>query len=390
MRILFLTADYPELLQSLAPADRQAGYAALVARRNASLFARLDYLVDALAVLGHRADAFYVNNLPLQERWIAEHGASALPGGVARRAVYRLRRTASSARVALNHRFGDGTLAPAPDARFDTRNPRMLDIVERQIRSLRPDVVYNLDPVLIDGRFLAGLKPVYGALVGQIAAPYPQEMDWRPYDLVISSLPNFVARFAAAGVNAAALPLYFAPQVLSEIGPRNRDVPLSFVGSVTRAHGGRRRFLEQIAEALPLAFHGTLLGEPAGTPLARAYRGPAWGRGMYEVLGRSMLTLNRHIDIAESYANNLRLYEATGMGACLLTERGRNLHELFEPDREVVTYEGIEDCIEKTRYYLARPEAASVIAMAGQKRCLADHTVMRHAERMAAILSTRL
>ena len=45
------------------------------------------------------------------------------------------------------------------------------------------------------------------------------------------------------------------------------------------------------------------------------------------------IVVNRHIDVAEGYANNMRLYEATGMGALLITDRGRNLGELFEPGR---------------------------------------------------------
>ena len=111
---------------------------------------------------------------------------------------------------------------------------------------------------------------------------------------------------------------------------------------------------------------------------------------MYVALARSRLTLNRHIDIADGYANNLRLYEATGMGACLVTEKRRNLPELFEPGREVLVYDSVDECIELCRYHLARPNEAAVIAEAGRRRCLADHTVERHAGKLATILRERL
>jgi hypothetical protein len=48
------------------------------------------------------------------------------------------------------------------------------------------------------------------------------------------------------------------------------------------------------------------------------------------------VALNRHIAAAEGHANNMRLYEATGVGTCLLTDRGSNLGELFEVGREVI------------------------------------------------------
>jgi spore maturation protein CgeB len=399
MRILFLATDYPDVLQAIygsaqAGRDQDTGYAALAARRNETLFIRCDYLTDALRALGHDADAFYINNLPLQLAWLREAGIVdrpwISPGATVSRAVFRLRRIGSHARLLLNRVVGDGTLAPAPAAIFDTRNPLVCEIIAQQIERLRPDVVYNFDPVLVDGQFLEGLNHHYGSLVAQIASPFPDAMDWQPYDLVISSLPNFIAQFEQTGVPAAYLPLYFPPQVLKEIGEAPRDLPLSFVGSVSRVHEGRRRFLKQIAEALPLAFYGTLLGEGEATSLAKAYHGPAWGREMYEILGRSRITLNRHIDIANCYSNNLRLYEATGMGACLVTERGRNLAELFEPGREVVAYDDVEHCIDLCRYYLAHPQEAATIAAAGQQRCLADHTVGRYAERLITILRKRL
>ena len=396
MRILFLTVDYPDVVQSIYcdMNDRNQDYATLAARRKESLFSRLDYLTDALGALGHDAHAFHVNNLPLQLAWLRQTGKAARPwlsaAQAARRADFRLRRIGSRARVLLNRLTGDGTLVPAPAATFDARNPLILEIVAQQIERLRPDIVYSFDPVLIDGQFLRALKQHYGALVAQIASPFPDQMNWRPYDLVLSSLPNFVAQFERGGVPAAYLPLYFAQQILKEIAIGPRDLPLSFVGSVSRVHGERRRFLEQVAEALPLAFYGTLRGEGETTPLAKAYRGPAWGRDMYDVLGRSQITLNRHIDVADGFSNNLRLYEATGMGACLVTERGSNLAELFEPGREVVAYDSVEHCIELCRYYLTHAQETATIAAAGQQRCLADHTVGRYAERMMSILRTRL
>ena len=64
---------------------------------------------------------------------------------------------------------------------------------------------------------------------------------------------------------------------------------------------------------------------------------------MYRVLARTRVAMNRHGDIAEGHANNMRLFEATGAGALLATEAADNLPELFEPGREVLAYRDADD-----------------------------------------------
>jgi spore maturation protein CgeB len=111
---------------------------------------------------------------------------------------------------------------------------------------------------------------------------------------------------------------------------------------------------------------------------------------MYRVLARSRITINTHIDVADGYANNLRLYEATGMGALLVTDRGRNLADLFEEGVEVIAYENAAECRDLIRYYLDRTDEASAIAAAGQERTLASHTWDDRMARLVGILEPRL
>jgi spore maturation protein CgeB len=111
---------------------------------------------------------------------------------------------------------------------------------------------------------------------------------------------------------------------------------------------------------------------------------------MYEVLARSRVALNRHIDIADGYANNMRLYEATGVGALLVTEARRNLAELFEPGGEVVAYEDESDLVEKLRHYLADDGERMRVAAAGQARTLREHTYANRIGELAAMLEARL
>jgi spore maturation protein CgeB len=105
---------------------------------------------------------------------------------------------------------------------------------------------------------------------------------------------------------------------------------------------------------------------------------------MYRILGESKIVVNRHGEVAQGFANNMRLYEATLMGAVLVTEDAENLHKLF-PSCTVWTYHPgePEDLVAKVRWLLANPTDANEIAGAGRKITLHEHTF---AKRMRYVL----
>ena len=91
---------------------------------------------------------------------------------------------------------------------------------------------------------------------------------------------------------------------------------------------------------------------------------------MYDVLRRSKITLNFHINIAEGWANNMRLYEATGVGAMLLTDRQRNLNDIYADGREIASYSTVAECISSIGFYLADERTRNAVAAAGQRKAL--------------------
>jgi spore maturation protein CgeB len=111
---------------------------------------------------------------------------------------------------------------------------------------------------------------------------------------------------------------------------------------------------------------------------------------MLRLLARARIVLNRHGRVAAEYANNMRLYEATGMGALLLTEDKRNIGELFEPGTEVVVYEDKRELVDLVSYYLEHEEERRRIAAAGQRRTLRDHTYAVRMRELAEILDAYL
>jgi spore maturation protein CgeB len=71
---------------------------------------------------------------------------------------------------------------------------------------------------------------------------------------------------------------------------------------------------------------------------------------------------------------HLREFEAPMCGACYCTGYTDELAEMFEPEKEVITYRDSYELLDKVKYYLAQPADRVRIREAARKRALADHT----------------
>lgn len=260
-----------------------------------------------------------------------------------------------------------------------------------QIAQVRPQVLYFQDLNVATREFLAAARPHVDLIVGQIASPIPPHTDLDGFDLLISSFPHFVEMFRRQGRLAYYQPLAFDPRVLECLGNHRRDHPLTFVGGVSPAHKGRYELLIALAKSSPIHFwgYGTQALGQHGVEASRLH-GDVWGLDMFAVLAESTITLNHHIDVAQSNANNMRLFEATGCGALLVTDYKDNLSDLFEIGSEVIAYRSITECVDLIAYYLNHRDEAAIIARRGQARTLRDHTYETRMLHTAEILARHL
>jgi hypothetical protein len=140
---------------------------------------------------------------------------------------------------------------------------------------------------------------------------------------------------------------------------------------------GMQRALSMRARGLPSRFP---------RKLARCVQPAVFGLEMLALLARSKIGLNIHGEVAGRFAGNMRLFETTGVGTCLVTDWKQNMAELFEPDCEVVVYSSIPDCLEKVAWLADHPTERNAIARAGQARTLRDYTYAKKAEALDAII----
>lgn len=266
-----------------------------------------------------------------------------------------------------------------------------LDLLIEQIRQFCPDVLYMQELSPATASFLEAVRPFVKLVVGQIASPIPPSAHLQGFDIIFSSFPHFVERFRKMGITSYYQPLAFEPRILQRLPSTDRIIPLSFVGGISPFHGKGLQLLEEIARGIPLDVWGYGAQNLHSTsPLLQHHHGEAWGIEMYALFASSNISLNRHIDVAEGYANNLRLFETTGCGALLLTDNSRNLDTLFNIGQEIITYKSPEEAVGLAQYYLKHPEKAAEIAKAGQDRTIREHNYTSRMTKVSEILERHL
>lgn len=386
MKFLIANTDYAAFLTELYarhPGLSERSYGEQLRFRYATRFGVADFYSRNLRALGHEAQDVYVNNLPMQRAWEKEYGpgmsSETLFGGWLDRLWQETDRPIMRRIRPLIR----------PWCRRDDEAYRTLTA---QVEHHRPDVFLNQAMDGIESRWVHKMRPWVRLIVGQHAATsLPDDGDYSGYDLVISSFPPTVEFFQRKGIPAALHRLGFDPEVLPPQGNHPRTYPVTFVGSLFTIHKSRIEWLEQLCALVPeLKIWGPgveLLD--ASSSLRRRHMGAVWGSEMYEVLLRSQITLNHHGDVAP-YANNCRLFEATGAGAMLLTDWKANLQDLFDVGREVAAYRTAEECAEMIRHYLTHEEARQSMARAGQVRTLRDHTYRTRMQELIDIVHKRM
>lgn len=100
--------------------------------------------------------------------------------------------------------------------------------------------------------------------------------------------------------------------------------------------------------------------------------------------GLATLNISRHGVARYGYSPPPRIFEASGAGACLITDAVDGIDEFLEPDYEVLVATGGEEVAEIVAHL--PPEDARAIAAAARARILAHHTWERRAREVHAVL----
>jgi hypothetical protein len=307
MKVLIIDTYYPAFFQSfyahhpdLAGSPFEQQWRLLMDQ----CFGTADFYSANLNKLGHEAVEVVANCEPLQLKWAKEQGIELPEPGW---------------RVGIKKGFLPWPQRVQSTDRVDT-------VLQAQVRHHRPDVLFIQNMNSTSSAFLQEIRPYVRLIVGQIACPISPTADFSAYDLILSSFPHFVEHFHREGLTSEYFNLGFEPRLLAYLKKEESQYQTAFVGGLTAQHMERIRFLSRISTDHPVDLWGYGIDTlEAKSPLHASYHGQAWGLEMYNILYNSNIALNNHINVAGPFANNMRLYEATGVGTLLITDYKDNL-----------------------------------------------------------------
>lgn len=252
------------------------------------------------------------------------------------------------------------------------------------VRQHKPDVVWFNKPIDFTASTIHSIKRAGAITVCYtLDNPFGPRNDgcwyqfkkiFRLIDLHCVPRNADVARFSAWGVNYVKVLFSYEPSLHfpppAQWSDADRDREISYIGY---PYEERPRFLMSLAQehCLPISISGNawekvLSPEQAARHLTSAFLvADAYREGIWKSkINLSFITRLNEDDIA---------HKAVEIAACrgfLLVIRTPGHQDLFEEDREAVFFSSVEECAEKCRFYLPRPDLREAIAQRGRERAV--------------------
>jgi len=404
-KFLKITSFYPEFLKNYYRRNNtivHSSYSKQYAHLMATKFGWSDFFQKGIIALGNEAYEIVLNAEPLQKVWAIENNISPEDNSLLLKQIELIRPN-----IIFLYNSMDYT-------------PEFIDIIRERNPSVKQIIGWCCSPI----------KPSHFAL-------------YKKCDYVITCSQKFMDLFKNEGIDCYELNHAFDLSILEQIDniPFTDREDLIFSGYLIHGiqfHHNRIKLLEAISRknynikyyvnppesnlfytaALQMSYLGakslSMLGlkrivnlipklnkallsdefpkstKPSKYFLDRIAGKPLFGIDMFNMISTFKIGLNYHGSIAGDYAANMRMFELTGVGTCLLTDNKSNINKFFTPDKEIVTYNNIDECIEKITWLTDNPAATKQIAEAGQKRTLKDHNYKIRAEQLNEIILKNL
>jgi spore maturation protein CgeB len=309
-------------------------------------------------------------------------------------------------------------------------------IIYEQIKAFAPDILWIEDLHYIDCEWFKFIRQNCRSIKGIVAyhcSPFNETIleKLRMADFVFTCTPGLKIDLEKAGLKSFMVYHAFDSDLLTRLNSVNLNSPKNLVFSGSLVTGGsfhnsrislidgilkakvdlalfvtlersyrikakqilyylsglmKKMGLQDLIDHVPVFEHGAYPVLSYSPEILSSNNPPLYGIDMYNLFNTSRIILNMHIGVAGDYAGNMRLFEATGIGSCLLTDNKKNMSELFDLDKEVVVYDSPEDCITKAKWLLENEAERMNIAIAGQKRTLISHTVEKRCKSIIGII----
>tara|TARA_Y100001954_G_scaffold234127_1_gene288929 strand:+ start:4729 stop:5889 length:1161 start_codon:yes stop_codon:yes gene_type:complete len=292
------------------------------------------------------------------------------------------------------------------------------EVLQAQILEFQPDILFAHDNALIDAIFLKRIKslcPSIRLVMAYDGVAFCDKDKFKEVDLMLTCVSYIKDYYLRNGLRSEVFHYGFNKDVLGRLTSSKKNLyNVSFVGGLNLMSGGhhkRLKVLSKLSGISPSYFissscleghelfrwpqrkrilSGRIREAIQISKVGKRNQGVCYGLEMFQALHDSKIALNVHIDNAKNSAANIRLFEATGVGACLLTDWKENIQDFFEPDYEIVTFKSVDECLDKAKYLLENETERDKIAAAGQKKTLENFTLQKRCDDLDLIIRKHL
>jgi spore maturation protein CgeB len=285
-------------------------------------------------------------------------------------------------------------------------------IVVEQIRRFRPDILWVPNPKNDLINLLSQINGYYKKLFYFLGHEIPNTTLINKADVLITNTPKKIQKRHPYLRNIYPIRIGFNPSILSKIGINKKKNDVIFAGSIMLSHSIRAELLAYLIEK---NIDLKILGSTPSTSIlskiksASSYliknrdfiktisilksvlstseyekniniiktisQSPVFGLDYYRLISQSRISLNIHIDLSTKISGNMRMFESTGVGTCLLTDEEDSDKPLFIDGKEILTFGSKEELLERIRDNIKDRDKLVKLSKAGQKRTMENYTI---------------
>lgn len=311
----------------------------------------------------------------------------------------------------------------------------IMEIGHEMIKRFKPDIIFVFAPkVFIKNKFLYNLVNSFNKrpkLLAWYGANSGDESIFNYFDLTLSNSKHLVNNIQKNGNKADFLQHAFDPIILEKIKTtkqrtkksvffgnlqessndfEERNEILSFVSKekgLIDIYGakenikrkdilkynilkGRMNFSKIINKFSNIekinywSDNNNMPAKPNSTTVdsIKGVKKPLYGKMMLEKLASYGIALNCHNLHTGNYACNMRLFEATGVGCALITDKKSDIEDYFDTGNEIITFEDYRDIPRIIMELIDNNKLRKEIALAGQKKTLKYHTTKLQVDKL--------
>jgi hypothetical protein len=284
----------------------------------------------------------------------------------------------------------------------------LVEIKFAQLKWFQPDVFYNMSP-FCDDQFiefvkLDGIKCKTVCWNGIIQS---RPMTFPLYDIHLTLHRPYIDYWKGIGLNAFEL----QPGIPGKWGNINdsRDIDVLFYGQYFKGmFDNRNAIIDELIKLKPdlkaniqvyLQYNvqrKTIVRLPKINisiktfPIKEIRQGsnkPIYGNELYRTISDSKIVVNAYTNDNKDFKSNMRVFEALGNGAFLISERG-NYPDGLEPDIDFYTYEGFDELKEKIGIVLGDWQRHAEIAKRTSEKARAYFSKEKQWQRFQEIVAS--